>query len=42
MKKNLALIGMSGTLKSTVGRRLAKKLQLLFIDATSFLSRLRK
>ena len=32
MKKNLALIGMSGTLKSTVGRRLAKKLQLLFID----------
>ena len=32
MKKNLALIGMSGTLKSTVGRRLAKKLQMLYID----------
>ena len=32
MKKNLVLTGMMGVGKSTVGRRLAKKLSFDFID----------
>ena len=32
MKKNLVLTGMMGVGKSTIGKKLAKKLKLKFID----------
>ena len=32
MKKNLVLTGMMGVGKSTIGKKLAKKLRLKFID----------
>lgn len=38
MKQNIALIGMMGTYKSTVGKLLADKLQMFFLDCDELLT----
>ena len=42
MKKNLLLTGMMGVGKSTVGKKLAKKLKLKFIDIDGLIEKKRK
>ena len=42
MKENLVLIGMMGVGKSTVGKRLAKKLKLKFIDIDEIIEKKEK
>ena len=39
MKKNLVLTGMMGVGKSTVGKRLAKKLSYTFVDIDKLLKK---
>ena len=42
MKKNLLLTGMMGVGKSTVGKKLAKKLKLKFIDIDKIIEKKEK
>ena len=42
MKKNLLLTGMMGVGKSTIGKKLAKKLKLKFIDIDQIIEKKEK
>ena len=42
MKKNLVLTGMMGVGKSTIGKKLAKKLRLKFIDVDKLIEQKEK
>ena len=42
MKKNLVLTGMMGVGKSTIGKRLAKKLRVKFIDLDKLIEKREK
>ena len=42
MKKNLVLTGMMGVGKSTIGKKLAKKLKLKFIDVDKLIEQKEK